>query len=45
MAAKKPKGINRFTDALRAIVGVDKAAVEKRIEREKAKRIKARKKK
>lgn len=43
-ANKKPRGFGRFEQALRTVVNVDKAAVDKRIEREKAKRIKRRKK-
>lgn len=43
-AKKKPAGFNRFRDALRVVASVDKYAVEKRIERDKAKRIKRRKK-
>jgi len=43
-AKKKPRGFGRFTAALRKLVQVDKDALEKRIERDKAKRIKRRKK-
>lgn len=44
-ASKKPRGFGRFADALRTVVNVDKAAVEKRIERDKAKRVKRAEKK
>lgn len=43
-AKKKPRGFGRFEQALRTVVNVDKATIEKRIERDKAKRIKRRKK-
>ena len=43
-AKKKPRGFGTFEKALRTVVSVDKDAVEKRIERDKAKRIKRRKK-
>lgn len=43
-ASKKPRGFGRFERALRTVVNVDKADVDKRIARDKAKR-KRRKKK
>lgn len=43
-APNKPRGFGKFEDALRKVVSVDKTAVDKRAAREKAKRIKRRKK-
>ena len=43
-ANKKPRGFGKFDALTRKLVQVDKAAVDKRIERDKAKRIKWRKK-
>lgn len=43
-ASKKPRGFGKFEDALRAVVSVDKASVDKRAAKQKAKRIKRRKK-
>lgn len=45
MAAKKPRGMGKFTDALRKIVAVDKEAVDKAVAAKKAKRLRDRKKK
>jgi len=45
MAAKKPKGWRAFDELTRKLVQVDKAAVDKKVAADKAKRIKARKKK
>lgn len=46
MAAKrkKPRGFGKFDSLARKLVQVDKGAVDKRIERDKAKRIQRRKK-
>lgn len=44
-ASKKPRGFGKFDALTRKLVQVDKAAVDKRVEKDKAKRIKARDKK
>lgn len=43
-ATKKPRGFGKFERALRTVVSVDKTDVDKRIEREKKKRVRRRKK-
>lgn len=43
-AKKKPRGFGKFDALTRKLVQVDKTAVDKRIEKDKAKRIKKRKK-
>lgn len=43
-ANKKPKGFSKFDALTRKLVVVDKEAVDKRIERDKAKRVAKRKK-
>jgi hypothetical protein len=43
-AKKKPRGFGKFDALTRKLVQVDKEAVDKRIEKDKAKRIKKRKK-
>lgn len=43
--AKKPKGHAKFDRLMRKLITVDKDAVDRRIERDKAKRIKRREKK
>ena len=45
MAAKKPKGWRAFDALAKKLVNVDPQAVDKKIARDKAKRIKKRKKK
>jgi hypothetical protein len=42
-ANKKPRGFGRFEQALRTVVSIDKADVEKRADREKKKRGRRRK--
>jgi hypothetical protein len=44
-APKKPRGFGKFDELTRKLVQVDKDAVDRRIERDKAKRIKKRRKK
>jgi hypothetical protein len=44
-AKKKPRGFGKFDELTRKLVQVDKTAVDRRIERDKAKRIKKRRKK
>jgi hypothetical protein len=43
-AKKKPRGFGKFDALTRKLVQVDKTAVDKRIDKDKAKRIKKRKK-
>lgn len=43
-ASKKPRGFGKFDALARKLVQIDKAAVDKRVEKDKAKRIKQRKK-
>jgi len=44
-AKKKPRGFGRFDALTRKLVQVDKDAVDRRIDRDKAKRVKKRRKK